>query len=45
MTDFPITNLPYGVFLRDGAPHIGVAFEEHILDLHACVRANRIDEP
>jgi len=31
---FPIQNLPYGVFSRDGgAPHIGVAIGEEILDL------------
>lgn len=42
---FPIENLPFGVFLRNAEPHIGVAFEEQILDLHACVRAGLIDEP
>ena len=41
---FPIENLPFGVFRRDGAAHIGVAFEDSILDLHACVRAGLIDE-
>jgi fumarylacetoacetase len=45
MTDFPIENLPFGVFRRDAEPHIGVAFEEHILDLHACVRAGLLHEP
>jgi fumarylacetoacetase len=45
MTDFPISNLPFGVFRRDGTPHIATAFEERILDLHACVRAGVIDEP
>jgi fumarylacetoacetase len=45
MTDFPIQNLPFGVFRRDAEPHIGVAFEERILDLHACVRAGLVDEP
>jgi fumarylacetoacetase len=42
---FPIENLPFGVFRRDDAAHIGVAFEENILDLHACARAGLIDEP
>lgn len=42
---FPIENLPYGVFRRDAEAHIGVAFEDSILDLHACVRAGLIDEP
>jgi fumarylacetoacetase len=45
MTDFPIENLPFGVFRRDRDAHVGVAFEERILDLHACVRAGLIDEP
>ena len=34
VTDFPIENLPFGVFLHDGAPHICTAFEESIIDLH-----------
>ncbi|HYC61944.1 MAG TPA: fumarylacetoacetase [Thermoanaerobaculia bacterium] len=42
---FPIENLPYGVFRHDGEPHIGVAFNDHILDLHACARGGLIDEP
>ena len=36
LTDFPIQNLPFGVFRRngqDGAGHIGVAIGDHILDL------------
>jgi fumarylacetoacetase len=45
MTDFPIENLPFGVFARGGEPHIGVAFEESILDLNACAKAKLIDEP
>lgn len=45
MTDFPITNLPFGVFRRDGEAHVATAFEDRILDLHACVRAGLIDEP
>ena len=33
-SDFPVQNLPYGVFSIDGAPpRIGVAIGEHILDL------------
>lgn len=35
-TDFPIQNLPFGVFRRretDDAPRIGVAIGDHILDL------------
>ena len=45
MTDFPIENLPFGVFRHNHEPHIGVAFENRILDLHACARAGLIDDP
>jgi fumarylacetoacetase len=45
MTDFPIENLPFGVFRRDGEPHICTAIGDRILDLHACVRDRLIDEP
>ena len=45
MTDFPIENLPFGVFRRDGEAHICTAIEDRILDLHACVREGLIDEP
>ncbi len=35
-SDFPIQNLPYGVFQRPGnAPRVGVAIGEHVLDLAA----------
>ncbi len=38
-SDFPIENLPYGVFRhRDGA-HMGVAIGDRILDLHECADA------
>ncbi len=42
---FPIENLPFGVFRREGGAHIGVAFEDSILDLHTCTTAGLIDEP
>jgi fumarylacetoacetase len=46
MTDFPIENLPFGVFRAyDGAAHICTAFEDRILDLHACAQAGLLDEP
>jgi fumarylacetoacetase len=45
MTDFPIENLPFGVFRRDGEAHICTAIEDRILDLHACVREGLLDEP
>ena len=34
-TDFPIQNLPYGVFLQRNQTHIGVAIGDQVLDLHA----------
>lgn len=38
--DFPIQNLPYGVFSpQEGAPRIGIAIGDAILDLAACARA------
>jgi fumarylacetoacetase len=42
---FSIANLPFGVFERDGQPRIGTAFEDSIVDLHACAAAGLIDEP
>ncbi|MHB2017970.1 MAG: fumarylacetoacetase [Candidatus Xenobia bacterium] len=41
-TDFPLENLPYGVF-NEG--RIGVAIGHHILDLKACLEAGLIDQP
>jgi fumarylacetoacetase len=38
-TDFPIQNLPYGVFrssTNEGPPRIGVAIGDQVLDLAAC---------
>ena len=38
--EFPLENLPYGVFRCEGeAPRIGVAIGDSILDLDACARA------
>jgi fumarylacetoacetase len=39
-TEFPIQNLPFGVFMRrtDEAPRMGVAIGNSILDLAACAR-------
>lgn len=34
VTDFPIENLPFGVFDADGEPHICTAIEDKIVDLH-----------
>ncbi len=35
-SDFPLQNLPYGVFRHGGTTRIGVAIGEQILDLYAC---------
>ncbi len=35
-SDFPIQNLPYGVFRSADGFHVGAAIGDHILDLHAC---------
>ncbi len=43
-SDFPIQNLPYGVFDSGNGPHIGVAIGDHILDLHACATAGLLDQ-
>lgn len=45
-TDFPIQNLPFGVFRRAGsgeAPRVGVAIGDQILDLSACLREGLLD--
>ena len=35
-TDFPLQNLPYGVFETKEGSHIGVAIGDQILDLSVC---------
>ncbi len=42
-TDFPLANLPYGLFWGDRAAHIGVAIGDQILDLRRCVRARLLE--
>ena len=42
-TDFPLANLPYGVFWGEGAVHIGVAIGDQILDLRRCARARLLE--
>jgi fumarylacetoacetase len=44
-SDFPIQNLPYGVFLHAGRQRIGVAIGDRILDLHACAHAGLLANP
>ena len=42
-SDFPIQNLPYGVFRHRQQTHIGVAIGDRILDLHACTDHRLLD--
>lgn len=45
--DFPIQNLPFGVFRRTGsqeAPRVGVAIGNEILDVAACLAAGLFDD-
>jgi len=43
-TDFPLQNLPYGVFSTgDEAPRCGVAIGDRIVDLAACEQAGLLD--
>jgi fumarylacetoacetase len=37
-TDFPLQNLPYGVFRHNSETRIGIAVGDHVLDLRACVQ-------
>lgn len=37
--DFPLENLPFGIFEADGAKHIGLAIGDQILDLPGCIDA------
>src|SRR5262244_2748092 len=41
--DFPIQNLPFGAFERDGHARTGVAIGDRIVDLHALNEAALID--
>lgn len=43
-SDFPIQNLPFGVFLRDGRACTGVAIGEQILDLSEVATAGLLDD-
>ncbi len=45
--DFPIQNLPFGVFRRSGtreAPRVGVAIGAAVLDIAACLAAGLFDD-
>ena len=39
LCDFPLQNLPYGVFECSDRDHIGVAIGDAILDLHLCAKS------
>jgi fumarylacetoacetase len=41
--DFPLQNLPYGVFRAGGGDRIGVAIGDRILDLRACIDQGLLD--
>src|SRR6516162_6640603 len=43
-SDFPIQNLPYGVFRHRGHTHIGIAIGDQILALHACASDGLLGE-
>jgi fumarylacetoacetase len=44
-SDFPLANLPYGVFTRPGqAPHLGVAIGTHVLDLSVLAAEHLLDD-
>ena len=42
--DFPLENLPYGVFAQGSARRIGLAIGDQILDLQGCVSGGLLDE-
>ena len=44
-SDFPIQNLPLGVFADDGRSRIGTAIGDSVLDLAACAEAGLLDGP
>jgi len=41
--DFPIENLPYGIFFREGLASAGVAIGDRILDLRATARTGLLE--
>jgi fumarylacetoacetase len=41
-TDFPIQNLPYGIFRHDQQTRIGVAIGNQVLDLRACAEDGQL---
>ncbi|HMG87005.1 MAG TPA: fumarylacetoacetase [Terracidiphilus sp.] len=43
-TDFPLQNLPYGVFFHNGETRIGVAIGDQVLDLRGCATQGFLHE-
>ena len=44
LSDFPLANLPYGIFRHDGGPaSVGVAIGDRVLDLRACARLGLLE--
>ena len=43
-SDFPLQNLPYGVFCHHQKPRIGIAIGQQILDLRACAEHGLLSE-
>src|SRR5258708_33198509 len=43
-TDFPLENLPFGVFRTGRRPHIGMAIGDRILDLEGCFEEGLLAE-
>ncbi len=43
-TDFPLENLPFGVFRRNGEARIGLAIGTSILDLHAALELGYLEQ-
>jgi fumarylacetoacetase len=43
-SDFPLANLPYGVFLESGQKRIGVAIGDRILDLRGCTERQLLSD-
>src|SRR5690242_18649513 len=46
-TDFPIQNLPFGVFRRRGSgerPRLGIAIGDQVVDLYRCREAGLLND-
>lgn len=42
-SDFPVQNLPYGAFEREGEVHLGIAIGDRIFDIYAAAQAGLLD--